>query len=104
MELTVLERVRLLSILPPKGNILTMTTVAEIRKKVSFSAQESADIGMESDGTEVRWSENKAAIKKIEFEAGELVEIKEALRELNTKCKATLNDITLYNKFMNGGE
>jgi hypothetical protein len=99
MKLDVGERIRLLGILPEKGNLLTLKIVRELRDDLSFSEKDHKDMGLKVTQDRITW-DDKAKKKDVKFgdQAKELVE--KVLRELNEKDELTLPDLDLWEKFI----
>ena len=99
MELTVLERLTLLAILPPEGNLRTMRVVHELRQELALTQEEIKEFGVREEGQQIVWDEAKA--KAVEIKAGGIRTeiITKALRELNEKEKLTPQHLTLCEKF-----
>ena len=99
MKLDVAERIRLLGILPEKGNLLTLKIVRELRDDLSFSEKEHKDFNILTKMDRITWSDaaKKKAVK-IGDQAKELVE--KTLKELDEKEELTLADIDLWDKFI----
>lgn len=99
MKLDVGNRIRLLAILPEKGNLLTLKIVRELREALSFSEKEHKDFGIKQMGDRIVW-DVKIKAKAIKFgdQAKELVE--KALRDLNEKDDLTIPDLALWELFI----
>lgn len=99
MELGVPERIRLLTILPEKGNLLTIKIVRELREALSFSEKEHKDFGITMLGNRIQWGDNlRPKDINIGDQAKEIIET--SLRELNEKNELTVPDIDLWEKFI----
>jgi len=99
MKLDVGNRIRLLAILPEKGNLLTLKIVRELRDDLSFSEKEHKDFKIKTMGDRIMW-DDKAKPKAIKFgdQAKELVD--KSLRELNEKDELTMPDLALWEMFI----
>jgi len=99
MKLDVAERIRLLGILPEKGNLLTLKIVRELRDDLSFSEKEHKDFKIVAKMDRITWSDDaKKKAVKIGDQAKELVE--KTLKDLDEKEELTLADIDLWDKFI----
>lgn len=100
MKLKVADRIRLLSILPEKGNLLTIKIVRELRENLSFSEKEHKDFGLKGLGDRIVWDDDKDKGKKVLIgdQAKEVIE--KSLRDLNEKDELTVPDIGLWEKFI----
>lgn len=99
MKLDVSDRIRLLAILPEKGNLLTLKIVRELRDDLSFSEKEHKSMGIKITSDRITWHD-KAKPKDVKI--GDLGKelIEKALRELNEKDELTLPDLALWEKFV----
>ena len=68
MELNTWERVRLLSLLPEKGNYVTLKIVHRLRQDLSFTEEEVSELQFRDDGDRMMW--NPDADKLKEFQIG----------------------------------
>lgn len=103
ITLNVFERINLLSILPREGDFTTLKLIRKVREDLSFSEEEHKLFQFKNlpDGR-VTWNA-KAGEKHIrEFEIGEVVtlQIKDALKKLNSQKKLKDEHFTLYEKFI----
>lgn len=92
MELSVLERVCLLDILPKQGSVKTVRLAAEIRKAVQFSDAEREAIGMSSDGGTVKWDATKARPLHVDLLSNHCELVKDVLAEIDS-AKAMREDL-----------
>jgi uncharacterized protein YjaG (DUF416 family) len=93
------ERIRLLNILPEKGNILTIKMVRQLREALSLSEEEHRDNNVVIQEDRVSWNLDFPD-KEIEFNdlAREL--IAKVLKELNEKDELTVGDVRLWEEFV----
>jgi hypothetical protein len=99
MKFEVSERIRLLAILPEKGNLLTLKIVRELREELSFSEDEHKAMKITVQGDRIKWDDKaKAKNVKVGDQGKELIE--KVLRELNEKDELTLPDLDLWAKFI----
>jgi hypothetical protein len=99
MKLDVAERIRLLGILPEKGNLLTLKIVGELRDDLSFSEKEHKDFKIVAKMDRITWADDaKKKAVKIGDQAKEL--IVKTLKELDEKEELTLADVDLWDKFV----
>ena len=101
-ELTVLERLVLLNILPKEGDFTTIKLMRKLRESLSFDEEELKKIEFVQDGDQTRWNvENAREIVK-QIQIGEKMTdiIHDALKKLNDEKKLTNGHVTLYEKFV----
>ncbi len=102
VELSVLERVLLLQVLPAEGNLLTVRSVKAIRDAVEFGDEEQDRIKMKVIGQQIAWDPKLAdeADREVAFSARGLVVIEDALKALETKSALRPEYLTLWDKFV----
>lgn len=101
MKLDITERLNLLSILPEKGNALTLRVVREAREALSFDSSEHATIGFETrdDGT-VTWPMDNDPHKDVSLSLPILGMIKDTLTKLNDRDELDMPKLDLYERFV----
>ena len=99
MELTVLERLILLRVLPSEGNIITLRLVGDLKRNLSFTEEELKKCNIRTDGNKVEWDD---MIYKKEVKIGEKAFdlISEVFKQLNTQNKLTEQQVPLYERFV----
>ena len=100
-ELGVAERLLIISMLPPQGDITMLKQFREFREILSFSDDERKEFGLESSGDDIKWVSSKPVTKTIPSPFMEI--IKEALNALNRKKQLTEDHIPLYDLFVGDG-
>ena len=103
VELNLLNRIVLPSILKNEGKFEEMIVVKDIKKKISITQEEvkNFEIFTTKEGN-MGWNE-EGSKKIFEYEFTELEEkaIKEGLNKLNNESKLTEDHIELYKLFIN---
>jgi len=105
MKLSITERMLLLHILPPQGDIITLRLVRNLQADISLSEKELKEISYKRDGGQVTWNDEKAKkVKPKNIEIGEICLgiIREELTKLNDKKQLTQHHIPLYERFVEG--
>jgi hypothetical protein len=102
MQLEVMERLVLLSILPREGNFTTLRLIRKLREDLSFSEEEHKLLGFIQEGDRVKW--NLQAKVDKDFELGDVVKevIVNQLKKLDGENKLSDDSFTLYEKFIGG--
>ena len=102
MELTVLERLVLQSLLPKEGNYTTLKLLRVCREALSFDDLENKRLEFFQDGDQVRWNETagKTIVKNIEIGEVMTLEIVASLKKLEEEKKLRDEHFTLYEKFV----
>ena len=100
MELTVKERIILLTVLPQEGTLDTIKIVHELRNALSFDEEEHKQMNIKrlGDGS-YEWDEDSPIVKEVTVgEIGKKI-IKEELDTLNLEGKVTEGHLDLFDKF-----
>lgn len=100
MELTVFERLILLSILPKEGDFTTLKIVRKLKEDLSFSEEEHGKLNFEQKENTVTWNMEVDLIKNVEIGKKAKMIIVDVLRKLNDSKKLTEQNYTLYEKFI----
>lgn len=101
MEFQVLERMMLLRLLSEaEGDVTALRVVRETQDKLGFSDEEREALNFQQDAQQIRW--NSAADKPTEIDVGKAAHklIAEKLLALSVAQKLTLNQLTLYERFV----
>ena len=104
MELMVKERLQLLSVLPPAGDITTVRIVRELRESLSFTEAEHKEfeiVTVREDGLDkTRWNAEK--VRTVDIAMGEKAfdVIAAALKRASTAHKLPVEMIELYERFI----
>lgn len=102
MLLGVLDRIRLLQILPKQGDFLTLRIIHELRQSLSFTEQETAEFGLEVDAENdrVRW--NQQATREVDIPIGPRASsiVVTALTALDKAGQLTEDHLTIYERFI----
>lgn len=101
-ELTVLERLVLLNILPKEGDFTTIKLMRKLRESLSFDEEELKKIEFIQDGDQTRWNEaaTKDMLKPIQIGEKMTDIVHDALKKLNDEKKLTNEHVSLYEKFV----
>ncbi len=103
MELSVGERLVLLSILPREGDLTTVRVVNELKQALSFSEEEHAALEIRQEGDGVVWKETDKT-KEISIGARAHVLIADALKALDEEKKLTTGHLDVWSKFSEEGD
>lgn len=104
MDLSVLERLLLLGVLPAEGDITTLRIVRQLQDDLSFSEQEHADFKIAQADGRVTWDRTTERLKAVTIGPKALGLIAEALRKLSDQKKLQPQHIDLYERFVEAGE
>ncbi len=102
MQLDVMERLVLLSILPREGNFTTLKLMRKLREDLSFSEEEHKLLMFVQEGDRVKWNLQAGVMKDFDF--GDVVNgiIVNQLKKLDKENKLSDDSFTLYEKFIGG--
>lgn len=100
MELNLLERMKLLEVLPKEGNFLTLKIVRDLQSQLSPSEKEHKQYKIETRGNQVLWNEKGKEFKKMEIGDKAKEVIVGVLREMDKKGKLTFELCRVYEKYV----
>ena len=99
MQLTILERVLLLNVLPVEGNIITLRIIQDLRRNLAPTEEEIKKVNLRQEGTQIRWDDEKyTADVPVGEKATDTVVA--ALVKMNSDNKLTEQFIPLYERFV----
>lgn len=97
MELSILERMVLLQLLPDKGEYTTLKIVRVKREEMSFSEKELAEHNFRVEDDRHKWDGDSTI--EVEFAGRVRKLVIEALEKLNDDKELEDSHISLYEKF-----
>jgi len=101
VELSVVERLLALGLLPQKTNYATHRAIETARMKLGFSEEEYAEFEIkQTDDGMVRWNPEKDKAKEVNLGAVCLGELQSALKALDEKKELTAQFLSLYEKLI----
>lgn len=100
MELSVMERLLLLEMLPAEGDVTTLRILLDLRRDLSFSEQEHAAIKLVQDNGRVTWDRTQEKVKDVEIGPKAVSAIRDALQKLNNAKKLRETHLSLWDRFM----
>lgn len=105
VQLTIAERLQAVSALPEKGGIVTLRVVQGLRDSLALTPEEitSWSVTQGEDGL-ISWSEDVDPTAEIEFSPPAVELIKDTLRKLESSGELHINQMTLFEKFIDKGE
>lgn len=99
MQLTVLERLLLLNVLPRRGSLVDLRIMRETGEALSFSEAELQEIGYTEDGGQARWKPD-APQKEIEIGPRALSVVLREYEALDKKEELDIEHLPLYEKLL----
>lgn len=100
LELSIVDRLSFPAILPKSGNILTMTTVREIVRRVEIAKDEAEAIGLQMNkqtGT-VTWDPELAKIRTVDFSDAEFYVINQGIEQADRQGNVTVDMLDLIER------
>ena len=101
-SLNVLERLKLCSILPPEGSLVTLRMIRTLIGKLGLSAEEITRyevVTLDPERGQIRWNDAGMVPVPIELEDAEVELIKKQLKDLDAKNKLTPDMISACEVF-----
>ena len=104
IDLTVLERLVLLNVIPKEGDFTTLKLVRKFREELSFNEAENKVLDFKQEGDQVKWDEKASVVKEFDLAEDSQVRklIVDALKKLSDDKKLRDEHFTLYEKFVDG--
>lgn len=104
-ELSVMDRMVLLNILPERGNLTTIRIVRELREELSFSESEHETMNLRQlDDGRVMWDEGKVPDKGLDIGPQAANVIRDTLEKLDKDDDLTADHLGLCDEFEYTGE
>jgi len=100
LELSIIERIVLMGILPKEGNFKTMRQLRVLREEIGFSDEETARIKLREENGLVRWDPKETADKMVEMGLNMREALNGILVKLDKEGKLLENMVTLYEKIV----
>jgi hypothetical protein len=101
-DLSVQDRLLLLSILPPQGDIITLKIIRDLQTELSFSEKEIEGLNLRpsDDGKAMLWDLEKQFYLSAPIGPKAKEVIANALKDMNAKKALTAAHIDLYERFV----
>lgn len=100
MELSVSERLVLLSVLPNEANYLTLKIVRELKETLSFTEEEHKTYKFSQEGNVIRWDDTGQTRKDITIGEKATDIVRDAFKKLDNHGKLREEHISLYERFV----
>ena len=100
MQLTVLERILLLNILPDKGDVASLRIIRDLQSALGFDEEESARIDLRNAERGVEWDDREGIVRDIPIGPRATVLITDALVALEKKKQLSMQQLDLYDRFV----
>ena len=103
MKLSIGERLLLLNLLPPEGDLTSIKIVRKLRESLSFNEDELEKYGIQVlEGGNISWESQEEAEVRLRAKSRSM--IVRALHELDERGKVTEQHISLFEKFEIGDD
>ncbi len=99
MKLTVAERLVVLSVLPEKGNLVTLRVVGDLTRALGFTEDELAVLKFDVSDQGTKWEQDVVGEVDIEIGPQALEVIRSAFQQLNAREELTPEHLSAYDKF-----
>lgn len=99
-ELTLKERLLILSVLPKEGNVVNLRIKQNLIGKVGVSDEEHKEFEIREEGPSLRWGPQGNIPKKFELKEKEVDLIVNGLKGLDTQGRLTSDHLEIYEKFV----
>lgn len=103
-DLTIFERLSLLSILPEEGSVVTLKVIRDLKDELGLSEHEIKDAGLVQKGNAFSISTEARGTRKA-ISVGETARrlIVDHLEQLSKNEKLSMDCLPLYERFVEGG-
>ena len=104
MQLNLVERFKILGILPAQGSMVTIKIVHDLKQLMSTSEDEISEWEIKQGENQITW--NSQANTDKDFDIGDTAKeiIVDALKELDKKEAMTEEHVTLWDKFIDSDD
>jgi hypothetical protein len=100
IKLNVLERIKIMDLLPKEGNLIYWKILKGLKEKVSFTEDELIAYGIKAVDGKVFWNPQQDSSKDFELTDAEKSLITETFKKLNEQNKITEEIVSLAEKFL----
>lgn len=100
MLLNARDRIELMQLLPAESDVLTLRLVRELRTRFGFTEEEIAVLEIKRDGNQIVWKASADEPKEIEIGDAAAGVIRDALKKLSDAKKMKIEQVELYDRFM----
>jgi len=101
MELTPVERIMLMGLLPKEGSFVTLKIIRDLQGELGFSEEEHKKYEFRQEGDAVMFAPCAATdLKDVQMGEKATDIIRDAFKKLDSEGKLSIQVIDLYSKFM----
>jgi len=99
MDLSVVERLILLNLLPQEGSYINLKLLRTAREELSFSDEEVGILNFVQEGDQVRWNMGPDIMKDVAIGQVVTLMIVDSLKKLDGEGKLKNDHFSLFEKF-----
>jgi hypothetical protein len=99
VEMGIMDRIVLMQVLPPEGNLITMRVLREFKAQLDFTADEIKAREIRTEGGMMQWN-GEGDKKIVEVSAAVRDIIKAAFKKLDDEKKITVQMLPVYDLFL----
>jgi len=99
-NLTVVDRVILLNVLPKEGNMITLLSLRDLKAELVFSEEENDKLGVKMEDGNLMWNKDAEQEKAVEINGTMTKIIVEALLDMDKQGKLNEAMIDTCQKFI----
>ena len=100
IKLNVLERIKLMDILPKEGNLIYWKILKGLKEKISFTEEGITNYSIKVTDGKIFWNPQQDSGKDFELSDAEKGIIIDAFKKLNEQNKITEDILSLAEKFL----
>ena len=100
MKLILLERLKLLEMLPAEGSFVTLNIVNKLRESLAPTEAELKEFELVEKDGQLTWNEKGREEREIEVGEKATDIIVKALKQLDSEGKLTAHHLSIYEKFV----
>lgn len=89
MKLRIKERLQMISILDPAGNMMTIAVQRDLKRKLELTQELMTSVSFRQEGDRVMWQPDNDLPVEVEFTQAELMQLKKCAKEVDTQGKVT---------------
>ena len=100
MKLMLLERLKLLQVLPSEGSFVTLNIITDLRKSLAPTEDELKEFELVEKDGQLSWNDKGREEREIQIGEKATDIIVKALKQLDSEGKLTAHHLSIYEKFV----
>ena len=89
MKVRIRERLQMIGILDPSGNMMTIAIQKDLKKKLELTQELMTAVGLKHEGDRVMWQPENDLPVEIEFTQAELMHLRKCAKEVDNQSRVT---------------